>query len=72
MRAAHVVKGAAANLMCGELRAAAMNLEQTSKQTHEAGGTLAPPEMQAMVQTRHTEMQVAAQNYMAMLQSLGI
>lgn len=72
MRAAHVVKGAAANLMCGQLRNAAMNLEQAAKQTHEAGGTLAPQALQSAVQTRHAELQQATQSYMAMLQTLNI
>lgn len=58
--------------MCGQLRLTAMNLEQTAKQAHEAGGVLAPPELQAQVQTRHNELQHAAQNYMVMLQQLGI
>jgi HPt (histidine-containing phosphotransfer) domain-containing protein len=72
MRAAHVVKGAGANLMCGQLRTAAMKLEQTAKQAHEAGGTTAPADLQAQVQLGHVELQQAAQNYMVMLQSLGI
>ena len=72
MRAAHVVKGAAANLMCGQLRTAAMNLEQTSKQVHEAGGTSAPQDSQAQVQLRYAELQVAVQNYMEVLKTLGI
>ncbi|GAX21027.1 hypothetical protein FisN_1Lh301 [Fistulifera solaris] len=72
MRAAHVVKGAAANLMCGQLRTAAMNLEQTSKQVHEAGGTSAPQDIQAQVQLRYSELQVAVQNYMELLKTLNI
>ena len=72
MRAAHVVKGAAANLMCGQLRQAALNLEQAAKQAHEAGGTSSPQEMQAVVQTRHTELKQATQTFISFIQSLGV
>jgi hypothetical protein len=72
MRAAHVVKGASANLMCAQLRAAAMTLEQSANQCHEQGGAAAPPPMQAAVQTAHADLKQAAQNYVAYLQSIGV
>lgn len=35
MRASHVIKGAASNLMCDELRTAAMHLEQAASAAHD-------------------------------------
>lgn len=75
MRAAHVIKGAAANLMCGQLRQASMALEQAASAAHEAsaGGTAQPPpEMQTAVQTNYANMQQAGSNYLAFLQSIGV
>lgn len=72
MRSAHVIKGAAANLMCGQLRTAAMNLESAAKAAHESGGSAAPPDAQANVQKGIAELQQAAQNYANFLQSAGI
>ena len=72
MRSAHVVKGAAANLMCEQLRQASLNLEQAARQAHEAGGTAASQDVQALVQTRHGEIQQAAQNFFTFLQSIGV
>jgi len=72
MRAAHVIKGAAANLMCQQLRLAAMQLEQAASAAHEAGETAAPSNIQANVQTRVSELQLAVQSYLNFVQSLGI
>jgi len=72
MRSAHVIKGAAANLMCQQLRGTAMNLEHAARAAHEAGGVAAPPELQQAVQARFAEMQQAAQNFMVFLQSAGL
>jgi len=72
MRAAHVVKGAAANLMCQKLRMAAMNLEDAARAAHEAGETAAPSNIQANVQARFGEMQQAVQGFLNFLQSIGI
>lgn len=72
MRAAHVIKGASANLMCGQLRTTAMQLEQTASMAHDAGGTSAPPDVQASVQARFAELQLAAQAYLTFLQSIGV
>mmetsp|Transcript_1933 Transcript_1933/g.2711 ORF Transcript_1933/g.2711 Transcript_1933/m.2711 type:complete len:90 (+) Transcript_1933:72-341(+) len=38
MRASHVIKGAASNLMCQQLRMAAMQLEKTASAAHEIAG----------------------------------
>ena len=71
MRAAHVIKGAAANLMCNQLRMAAMNLEQTSSAAHEQGAHLQPAQ-RAAVEARVNDLNVAAQQYVAFLQSIGV
>lgn len=72
MRSAHLLKGAAANLMCGPLRAAAMQLENSARAAHEQGETSAPPDVQAAVQTAHVNLQQAAQNFVAFLFSIGL
>jgi HPt (histidine-containing phosphotransfer) domain-containing protein len=72
MRAAHVIKGASANLMCHQLRGAAMQLEQAANAAHEAGGAAAPHDLQSNVQARFGDLQVAAQNYLSFLQSIGV
>ena len=71
MRAAHVIKGAAANLMCGQLRQTSMQLEQAASQAHEAGLNVTS-EMQMAVQTNYAAMQQALQIYLAFLQSIGV
>ena len=68
MRSAHLLKGAAANLMCGPLRAAAKQLEDAARAAH-AGVT---PELQAAVQSAYAGLQQAAQNYVNFLQSIGV
>jgi len=72
MRSAHVIKGAAANLMCQTLRMAAANLEQAASAAHDAGETAAPSNVQANVQARFVELQQAAQMYLNFVQSIGI
>ena len=77
MRAAHVIKGAAANLMCGQLRQASYNLEQAASRAHEASNatpttTVIPPELMQNVQLYYNEMQQARQNYLSYLQSIGV
>jgi HPt (histidine-containing phosphotransfer) domain-containing protein len=72
MRAAHVIKGAAANLMCGQLREASMQLEQSASRAHEAGAAGVTPDMTLAVQSHYTAMQQAGQNFFAFLQSIGV
>ena len=75
MRAAHVIKGAAANLMCGQLRQASLQLEQAASAAHDASGggsVQPPPELQAAVQSNYASMQQAGNNYFAFLQSIGV
>jgi HPt (histidine-containing phosphotransfer) domain-containing protein len=76
MRAAHVIKGAAANLMCGQLRQASYNLEQAASRAHEASHSATTaaisPELMQSVQLCYSEMQQARQNYLSYLQSIGV
>jgi HPt (histidine-containing phosphotransfer) domain-containing protein len=72
MRAAHVIKGAAANLMCHQLRLTALNLESSARECHEAGETSAPPALQQLVHQHFLEMQQAFTNFSQFLQSIGI
>jgi HPt (histidine-containing phosphotransfer) domain-containing protein len=75
MRAAHVIKGAAANLMCGQLRQASYSLEQAASRAHDAwqqSPSQVPPEQSQAVQFYYKEMQLAGQNYLTFLQSIGV
>ena len=78
MRAAHVIKGAAANLMCGQLRQASYNLEQAASRAHEASNnnsaatTMMTSELMQNVQHNYNDMQQARQNYLSYLQSIGV
>uniref|UniRef100_A0A7S3L651 HPt domain-containing protein n=1 Tax=Amphora coffeiformis TaxID=265554 RepID=A0A7S3L651_9STRA len=72
MRSAHLLKGAAANLMCGALRTASMQLEDSARAAHEQGETASPPDVQAAVQAAHRNLQQAAQNFVAFLFSIGL
>jgi HPt (histidine-containing phosphotransfer) domain-containing protein len=73
MRASHVIKGAAANLMCGQLRQASYNLEQAASRAHEASNANhISPELMQNVQVCYNEMQQARQNYLSYLQSIGV
>jgi hypothetical protein len=68
-----VIKGAAANLMCQQLRIASLNLEQAGTAAHEASkGAAVPPELVAAVQTSFATFQQAAQNYFNFLNSIGV
>eukprot|EP00543_Licmophora_paradoxa_P006126 CAMPEP_0202443730 /NCGR_PEP_ID=MMETSP1360-20130828/2911_1 /ASSEMBLY_ACC=CAM_ASM_000848 /TAXON_ID=515479 /ORGANISM="Licmophora paradoxa, Strain CCMP2313" /LENGTH=65 /DNA_ID=CAMNT_0049059481 /DNA_START=193 /DNA_END=390 /DNA_ORIENTATION=+ len=65
MRASHVIKGAAANLMCGQLRNAAMHLEQAASAANDSN---APGEVQA----RYIDLKRAVENFHAFLRSIGV
>ena len=73
MRAAHVIKGASSNLMCQQLRATAMALEQAASVANGSAGDAAAVAANApIVQARHGDLRKAVQNYHAFLQSIGI
>jgi len=71
MRASHVIKGAASNLMCAQLRAAAMNLEQAAS----AANDLDPSQAQQVmgnVQARYMDLKRAVENYHGFLNSISV
>jgi HPt (histidine-containing phosphotransfer) domain-containing protein len=72
MRAAHVIKGAASNLMCAQLRHCAMNLESAASAAANDPNAASKPELLHPVQMRHEELKVAVANYHAYLQSVGV
>jgi len=72
MRASHVIKGAASNLMCAELRRTAMNLETAaSTAANDPSGASNNQALQD-IQNRYNELKVAVQNYHAYLQQVGV
>ena len=71
MRAAHVIKGASANLMCQQLHQASMKLEQAANIAHEAGVGVTPIQQQT-VQQYYNELQQAGQLFLNFLQSIGV
>lgn len=73
MRASHVIKGAASNLMCQQLRQTAMALESQASTANDAAGD--PAAVQAnlpIVKARFDELRQAVANYHAFLASVGI
>ena len=68
MRASHVIKGAASNLMCTQLRTTAMALEQAASAAHESGGAADMDN----VRVKYMELKAAVNNYHAFLQSIGV
>lgn len=71
MRASHVIKGAASNLMCGELRTAAMNLEQAASAANDLDPAHAK-EVMVQVQARYVDLKRAVENYNAFLTSISV
>jgi HPt (histidine-containing phosphotransfer) domain-containing protein len=72
MRASHVIKGAASNLMCSQLRHTAMNLETAgSAAANDPAGHTNPAVLQN-IQGRYAELQVAGSNYHAYLLQIGV
>jgi HPt (histidine-containing phosphotransfer) domain-containing protein len=70
MRAAHLVKGSAANLMCGQLRSSSMALETAARECAGAGGADAPAPTRLAVETAFGEFSVACQNFESFVQAL--
>ena len=73
MRASHVIKGAASNLMCQQLRQTAMALESQASTANDAAGD--PAAVQAnlpIVKARFDELRQAVANYHAFLASVHI
>eukprot|EP00542_Grammatophora_oceanica_P010925 CAMPEP_0194046878 /NCGR_PEP_ID=MMETSP0009_2-20130614/22789_1 /TAXON_ID=210454 /ORGANISM="Grammatophora oceanica, Strain CCMP 410" /LENGTH=129 /DNA_ID=CAMNT_0038692335 /DNA_START=82 /DNA_END=471 /DNA_ORIENTATION=- len=70
MRASHVIKGAASNLMCGQLRQTAMQLEQAASTMSNA--STADPNAMAQIQSCYMELRRAVENYNAFLRQIGV
>jgi HPt (histidine-containing phosphotransfer) domain-containing protein len=72
MRASHVIKGAASNLMCAQLRKCAMHLETAaSSAANEPSGEGNPKVLQE-VKDRYEELKVAVKKYHEYLESVDI
>lgn len=71
-RAAHVIKGASANLMCAQLRFTSMALEQSAQAAHAENSGQPSAETTQRVQACYLDLKKAQQNYHAFLQNLGI
>jgi len=70
-RAAHVIKGAAANLMCGELKETASMLEKVAQKAS-SDPNPSNPAILSEVQARYEALRTAVQNYNAHLESIGV
>ncbi len=68
MRASHVIKGAAANLMCEPMRVAALELELCAKAAGTSPDTAPPQQLLARCQN----LQQAVQVFATFLQSIGV
>jgi HPt (histidine-containing phosphotransfer) domain-containing protein len=72
MRASHVIKGAASNLMCAQLRQCAMSLETAASTAANDPNGASNPSVLQPVQARYEELKVAVSNYHAYLESVGV
>eukprot|EP00529_Nitzschia_sp_RCC80_P042235 CAMPEP_0113499522 /NCGR_PEP_ID=MMETSP0014_2-20120614/31796_1 /TAXON_ID=2857 /ORGANISM="Nitzschia sp." /LENGTH=91 /DNA_ID=CAMNT_0000393709 /DNA_START=394 /DNA_END=669 /DNA_ORIENTATION=+ /assembly_acc=CAM_ASM_000159 len=72
MRASHVIKGAASNLMCAQLRQTAMNLETAASTAANDPNGMGNPTVLQPVQARYEELKVAVTNYHNYLKSVGV
>lgn len=72
VRAAHVIKGAASNLMCGQLRATAMALETAAQFAANTPNGMANPTVLQPVQSKFQDLKTAVASYHAYLDSVGV
>lgn len=72
MRASHVIKGAASNLMCAQLRKCAMQLETAASSAANDASGESNPEVLKEVQEKYEELKVAVKSYHEYLESVGI
>mmetsp|Transcript_22323 Transcript_22323/g.33451 ORF Transcript_22323/g.33451 Transcript_22323/m.33451 type:complete len:132 (-) Transcript_22323:138-533(-) len=75
MRASHVIKGASSNLMCGQLRETATNLEQGAagaNQIETANTSALEAEKTMKVNDLFEKLKTAVDNYHKFLDSVGI
>jgi len=75
-RAAHVIKGAASNLMCGQLRETAMALETAATEPSKNPALLADVQQRQLllldVHQKFINLKTAVQQYKDYLQSVGV
>ena len=72
MRASHVIKGAASNLMCGELRQCAMKLETAASSAANESNGKNDTELLEGVKGVYEDLKVAVENYQKYLQKIGV
>jgi len=72
VRAAHVIKGAASNLMCEQLRVTAMALETTAGTAANTPNGKDKPEVLGSVQEKLDALKVAVKNYHDYLASVDV
>ena len=72
MRAAHVIKGAASNLMCAELRQCAMQLETAASSAANESDGLNDSVLLDGIKGKHEDLKTAVKNYHEYLDEEGI
>lgn len=72
LRASHVIKGAAANLMCAQLRLCALQLEMAAQTAANDADGLKNPAVMTELKERHEELKVAVKSYHEYLESIGV
>lgn len=72
MRASHVIKGAASNLMCGELRQCAMKLETAASSAANESNGKNDTELLEGVKGVYEDLKVAVENYQKYLKKIGV
>jgi len=72
MRASHVIKGAASNLMCAQLRQCAMQLETAASSAANDAAVQNNQDKLKDVQEKYEELKVAVKKYHEYLGEVGI
>ena len=66
-----MIKGAASNLMCQQLRQAAMELEQAASNANDLDQNASGAAM-SLVKTKYMDLKEATENYQAFLRSISV
>jgi HPt (histidine-containing phosphotransfer) domain-containing protein len=72
MRASHVIKGAASNLMCAQLRKCAMELETTASAASKDNPDGKDADVMKGVEAKFEDLQAAVKKYHEYLESVGV
>lgn len=72
MRASHVIKGAASNLMCAQLRQCAMQLETAASSAANESDGATNPEALKDLKAKYEDLKVAVQRYHDYLKEVGV